>query len=136
LLLLLLVIAFSVLLVEFRIQTPRRRSPPSRINIRVVLLLVTSRFRSMTTRINCFWYSRLETVATTNVGNNADLSYTTGNSKSGVSKAELSGTMAATGAQFRIVRVSKDPENSTTGSANANVIVRIDEHFYGTETGV
>ena len=51
---------FSVLLVEFRIQTPRRRSPPSRINIRVVLLLVTSRFRSMTTRINCFWYSRLE----------------------------------------------------------------------------
>jgi hypothetical protein len=55
-----LVIAFSVLLVEFRTQTPRRRSPPSRINIRVVLLLVTSRFRSMTTRINCFWYSRLE----------------------------------------------------------------------------
>jgi hypothetical protein len=76
------------------------------------------------------------TVATTNIGNNADLSYTTGNSKSGVSKAELSGTMAATGAQFRIVRVSNDPENSTTGSANANVIVRIDEHFYGTETGV
>ena len=76
------------------------------------------------------------TVATTNIGNNADLSYVTGNSKSGVSKAELSGTMAATGAQFRIIRVSNDPENSTTGSANANVIVRIDEHFYGTETGV
>jgi hypothetical protein len=90
----------------------------------------------MTTRINCFWYSRLERLLPRTIGNNADLSYTTGNSKSGVSKAELSGTMAATGAQFRIVRVSNDPENSTTGSANANVIVRIDEHFYGTETGV
>jgi hypothetical protein len=76
------------------------------------------------------------TVATTNIGNNADLSYVTGNTKSGNSAAELSGTMAATGAQFRIIRVSNDPENNTTGSANANVIVRVDEHFYGSETGV
>ena len=75
------------------------------------------------------------TVTTTNIGNNADLVYVTGNTKSGVSAAELSGTMAATGAQFRIIRVSNDPENNTTGSANANVIVRVDEHFYGSETG-
>ena len=37
---------------------------------------------------------------------------------------------------FRIVGFSKDPDNDERGSANVNVIVKINEHFYSTTTGV
>ena len=75
-------------------------------------------------------------LAQTDVGLNAELSYTAGSTKTGMSAAELSATTAATTAQFRIVGFSTDPSNSTTGSANVNAIVYINEHFYTTVTGV
>ena len=75
-------------------------------------------------------------LAQTAVGNNAELSYTAGSTKTGMSAAELSATTAATTAQFRIVGFSSDPANNTLGSANVNAIVYINEHFYTTVTGV
>ena len=74
--------------------------------------------------------------AQTDVGLNADISYTSGSTKTGMSAMELSGTTAATTATFRIMGFSSDPDNSTTGSANVNVIVKFNEHFYIDPTGV
>jgi hypothetical protein len=70
------------------------------------------------------------------VGLNADIAYTAGFTKIGMSAVELSGTTAATTATFRIMGFSSDPDNSTTGSANVNVIVKFNEHFYVDPTGV
>ena len=74
--------------------------------------------------------------AQTDVGLNADISYTAGSTKTGMSAVELSGTTAATTATFRIMGFSSDPDNSATGSANVNVIVKFNEHFYVDPTGV
>ena len=78
----------------------------------------------------------LVAAAQTDVGLNADISYTAGSVKTGMSALELSGTTAATTATFRIMGFSSDPDNSTTGSANVNVIVKFNEHFYVDPTGV
>lgn len=79
-------------------------------------------------------------VVQTVVGNNADIVYTSGSTITGISAVEISGTTAATSAQLRIVGVSTDPDNSTLGtgsaSANVNLIVKINEHFYAQTTGV
>ena len=79
-------------------------------------------------------------VVQTVVGNNADSAYTAGSTITGISALEISGTTAATTAQLRIVGISTDPENSTLGtgsaSANVNMIVKINEHFYAQVTGV
>jgi hypothetical protein len=86
-------------------------------------------------------YERFEvqsagTVAQTNIGNCADIAYTAGSSPNYVSKVEISGTMAASAAQLKIIGVSKDPDNSELGAANANVIVTINEHFMKQEAGI
>ena len=79
-------------------------------------------------------------VVQTVVGNNADIVYTAGSTADGQSGVEISGTTAATSAQLRIVGFSGDPENNTLGtgsqSANVNMIVKINEHFYAQTTGV
>jgi len=86
-------------------------------------------------------YERFEvqsagTVAQTNIGNCADIAYTAGSSPNYVSKVEISGTMANTAAQLKIIGVSKDPENNELGSANANVVVTINEHFLKQTAGI
>ena len=86
-------------------------------------------------------YERFEiqsagTVAQTNIGNCADIAYTAGSSPNYVSKVEISGTMAASAAQLKIIGVSKDPDNNELGSANANVIVTINEHFLKQTAGI
>ena len=79
-------------------------------------------------------------VVQTVVGNNADIVYASGSTSDGQSGVEISGTTAATSAQLRIVGFSGDPENNTLGtgsqSANVNLIVKINEHFYAQVTGV
>ena len=78
-------------------------------------------------------------VVQTVVGNNADIVYASGSTADGQSGVEISGTTAATSAQLRIVGISGDPENNTLGtgsqSANVNLIVKINEHFYAQTTG-
>ena len=86
-------------------------------------------------------YERFEvqsagTVAQTNIGNCADIVYAAGSSPDYISKVEISGTMANTAAQLKIIGVSKDPDNDELGAANANVIVTINEHFMKQEAGI
>ena len=86
-------------------------------------------------------YERFEvqsagTVNQTNIGNCADISYSAGSSPNYVSKTEISGTMAAGAAQLKIMGVSKDPDNNELGSANANVVVTINEHFLKQTAGL
>ena len=86
-------------------------------------------------------YERFEvqsagTVAQTNIGNCADISYSAGSSPNYVSKTEISGTMAAGAAQLKIMGVSKDRDNNELGSANANVVVTINEHFLKQTAGI
>ncbi len=77
-------------------------------------------------------------VTQTIIGLNADIAYTSGSTVDGQSSVEISGTMATTAAQLRIVGFSQDPENNTLGtgsqSGNVNLIVKINEHFYA-QTG-
>src|SRR6056300_305358 len=61
-------------------------------------------------------YERFEvqsagTVAAADIGLCADISYAAGSSPDYISKTEISGTMAATAAQLKIIGVSKDPDN-------------------------
>jgi hypothetical protein len=86
-------------------------------------------------------YERFEvqsagTVSQTNIGNCADIVYAAGSSPDYISKVEISGTMADTAAQLKIIGVSKDPDNDELGAANANVIVTINEHFMKQEAGI
>lgn len=86
-------------------------------------------------------YERFEiqsagTVNQTNIGNCADIVYAAGGSHDYVSGVEISGTMAATAAQLKIIGVSKDPDNNELGAANANVVVTINEHFLNTAAGI
>ena len=67
-------------------------------------------------------------------------SRSSGSTKTGISAVEISGTMATTAAQLRIVGFSTDPDNSSLGtgstSGNINMIVKINEHFYAQTAGV
>ena len=86
-------------------------------------------------------YERFEiqsagTVAQTNIGNCADIVYAAGATPNYISKVEISGTMADTAAQLKIIGLSKDPDNNELGAANANVIVTINEHFLKQEAGI
>jgi len=86
-------------------------------------------------------YQRFEiqsagTPAQTNIGNCADIVYAAGGSPNYVSGVEISGTMAAGTAQLKIIGVSRDPENNELGSANANLIVTINEHFLKQTAGI
>jgi len=69
------------------------------------------------------------TIAQTAVGDNCDQVYAAGSTINGHSKSEL-GSVAGGTAQFRVVRISEDPENSDISSANSNWIVRFNEHLY------
>jgi|TARA_R110000751_G_scaffold9210_1_gene35130 hypothetical protein len=69
------------------------------------------------------------TLAQTAVGDNCDQVYAAGSTINGASKSEL-GSVAGGTAQFRVVRISEDPDNSDISSANSNWIVRFNEHLY------
>ena len=86
-------------------------------------------------------YQRFEiqsagTPAQTNIGNCADIVYAAGSSPNYVSGVEISGTMAASTAQLKIIGVSRDPDNNELGSANTNLVVTIHEHFLTSAAGI
>jgi hypothetical protein len=92
-------------------------------------------------------YERFEvqsstTLAIADIGKNADIVYAAGASPNFVSKVEVNtGTMVSTTAQFRVVGVAKDIENSeksnvTTYAANVNVVGIINEHFLKQTAGI
>jgi hypothetical protein len=73
------------------------------------------------------------TLTQPSVGNLIDTAtYDAGSTIDGLSDEEIAATVVSSGAtgQWRILRISEDPSNSDTGSANANWIVRLNESVY------
>jgi len=71
------------------------------------------------------------TLTQTDVGSLIDqATYVAGSTTNGHSKSELHTASKVTVGQFRIVRLSEDPSNDDTGSANSNWIVRLNESIY------
>ena len=78
-----------------------------------------------------------DATAAADVGLNADIVYASGASPNFVSKVELDHSDLKTGtAQLRVLAISKDIENNEAGSANVNLVVRINEHFLKGTTGI
>ena len=78
------------------------------------------------------------TFARADLFQNYSVTNATGNTKTGISEAQLDVGASGTNASFVIqaIDISQDPNNSDTGSANANVLVRINKHFYRDGTGI
>ena len=75
--------------------------------------------------------------AAADVGMNADIVYAAGSSPDYVSKVELDHSDLKTAtAQLRVLAISNDPDNSTAGSANVNLVVMINEHFLKGTVGI
>ena len=68
------------------------------------------------------------TIVRATVGQGVDMAYTAGATVNGRSKEELATTAGSYA--FRVIRISGDPSNSDIGSANANWIVKFNEHIY------
>src|SRR6056300_19975 len=92
-------------------------------------------------------YERFEvqadsTLAIADIGMNADISFKAGTSPNFISKSEvLTSAVVSTTAQFKILGVAKDIENSeksnaTTYAANVNVVGIINEHFLKQTAGI
>jgi len=61
-----------------------------------------------------------------------------GVTQTGISSVQLDVSQSGTTATFAVqaIDISQDPDNSDTGSANANILVRINNHFYRSGTGI
>ena len=61
-----------------------------------------------------------------------------GNTTTGISEVQLDVSVSGTNASFVIqaIDISQDPDNSDVTEANANILVRINKHFYRNGTGV
>ena len=73
------------------------------------------------------------------VGSNANIAtYSAGSTINGISNVALDGSSFTTNAagNLRVVRLSKDVENSDYTAANANIIVKINLHSLSDSTGI
>jgi len=63
---------------------------------------------------------------------------TTGVTQTGLSKAQLDVATSGTATTFAVqaIDISQDPENSDVTTSNANILVRINNHFYRSGTGL
>ena len=77
------------------------------------------------------------TLAVAAQGNNIDTVVGSGSTANGIAASTLATSVTGSGAtaQMRILKVSKDPENSDRASAYCNYIVKFNEHLYLTTTG-
>ena len=78
------------------------------------------------------------TFARADLFQNYSLTAVSGNTKTGNSLQQLDVSESGTNATFIVqaIDISQDPDNSDTSSANANIIVRINNHFYRSGTGI
>ena len=69
---------------------------------------------------------------------NYSVANTTGVTQTGISKQQLDVSVSGVASTFAVqaIDISQDPENSDTSSANANILVRINNHFYRSGTGI
>ena len=67
-----------------------------------------------------------------------DFAGVAGSTTTGISTSELATSTSGTGAGFKQIGISKDPENSDTSSANANAycVFSTGEHVYKLITAV
>ena len=79
-----------------------------------------------------------DTFAQADLFRNYSVTTGSGNTTTGISEVQLDVSVSGTNASFIIqaIDISQDPDNSDTGSANANILVRINKHFYRNGTGV
>ena len=56
--------------------------------------------------------------------------YVAGSTIDGLSGCELAGSSKVATGQWRIIRLSEDPDNNDTSSANSNWVVRLNESIY------
>ena len=68
------------------------------------------------------------TIVRATVGSGVEMAYVAGSTINGRSKEELAVTAGSFA--FRVLRLSADPSNSDIANANANWIVKFNEHIY------
>jgi hypothetical protein len=78
------------------------------------------------------------TFARSDIFQNYEVTDVTGNTDTGISKVELNVANSGTNASYmvRAIDISQDPSNSDVASADANVLVKINNHFYRETTGI
>ena len=76
--------------------------------------------------------------AVADIFKNFSVTNVTGNTNSGTSKVQLDYSVSGTASTFVIqaIDISQNVDNSDAGSANVNVLVRINNHFYRSGTGL
>jgi len=69
---------------------------------------------------------------------NYSVTNTTGVTQTGLSKVQLDVGVSGVANTFAVqaIDISQDPDNSDTSSANANILVRINNHFFRSGTGL
>lgn len=69
---------------------------------------------------------------------NYSVTNTTGVTQTGISKVQLDVSATGTASTFVVqaIDISQDPSNSDTATSNANILVRINNHFYRSGTGI
>ena len=69
---------------------------------------------------------------------NYSVTNTTGVTQTGISKVQLDVSATGTAATFVVqaIDISQDPDNSDTSVSNANILVRINNHFFRSGTGI
>jgi len=79
-----------------------------------------------------------DTFARSDLFTNYSVTDVTGNTITGISKVQLDKSATGTDSTFvlQAIDISQDPDNSDTSSANANILVRINNHFFRSGTGV
>jgi hypothetical protein len=69
---------------------------------------------------------------------NYGITNTTGVTQTGISKAQLDVATSGTQTTYVVqaIDISQDPDNSDTSATNANILVRINNHFFRSGTGI
>jgi len=69
---------------------------------------------------------------------NYSVSNTTGVTQTGISKVQLDVSASGIASTFAVqaIDISQDPDNSDTSVSNANILVRINNHFFRSGTGI
>jgi hypothetical protein len=79
-----------------------------------------------------------DTFARADIFKNYSLTTVSGNTKTGISSQQLDVETSGTATTFVVqaIDISQDPDNSDVSAANGNVLVRINNHFYRSGTGI
>ena len=78
------------------------------------------------------------TFARADLFQNYALTTVSGNTKTGISLQQLDVSVSGTDTTYVVqaIDISQDPDNSDVSSANANILVRINNHFYRSGAGI